>query len=567
MDLTAREYKKNMQWLNKPVNKIDTVQLSPISNEESEETASIATTEVKSGKLDNASSNTNFPIPNSYVPKYIRSMRCIRTYTFEDHELGKSRVEIVMASGSVDITTDKAIVGTPYATVKMNGKSYVVPRGVKDYNYTSNGSALKDMTKSFTQEIIDKKVETHETLSWRYGENSVNFLAWVYEQKSSDALNNFPPYYIATTWDKYYSPSRATPYFGGWSTFESEEIKKLPATSFNAFLNYTPGVIPLKNTQFEITTQVQKLSDYKYRVFWQAPVRYLYIAAARSYGIFQGYLNIDSYAFVDIVDSLTISLYAKSLATDKVDLAYSLSGPGTTALSTQLRNQFPLKIDEAECFTMSTVAQAPSFLNWGSFQNNDVRQGYYRNASAQLVTNSKYMCNSYAIGFASEGKYDPILKITVLEHVIYQSDWDTVPALVLLDSEGKVVRTIKYTATSRAKVYEFSASEGITSFYINTASLYTEVSIVTNSWQLWYKGIAITLLTKYENGKYIVTADAKASWCFNNNVHVGTQMYIHLLNGKIISNKEGNPVLFEVKNIEKKFMSSEFIYQLKLMEV
>ena len=567
MDLTAREYKKNMQWLNKPINKIDTVQLSPISNVESEEAAPVATVDVTSGKLDNASISTKFPIPNTYVPKYVRAMRNVRSYNFSDHELGKSRVEIVMASGSVDITTDKAIVGVPYATVKLNGKSYSVPRGTKEYDYMPSGQILQDMTKSFTQEVIDNKVETLDVLSWKYENNIVNCLAWVYEQKFSDLLNNFPSYYIATTWDKAYTPTRATPLFDGWTTVDSDQLKKLPSISFDAYLNYTPGIIPLKNTQFEISTQVQKLSDFKYRIFWQAPVRYLYIAAARSYGIFQGYLLIDSYAFVDIIDSLTISLYAKSLTTDKVDLAYSLSGPGTTALSTQLRNQFPLKIDEAECFTMSTVAQAPSFLNWGSFQDNDIRQGYYRNASAQLVANSRYMCNSYAIGFASEGTLDPILKITVLEHVIYPSDWDTVPALVLRNNEGKVVRTIKYTATSRAKIYEFSASEGITSFYINTASLFTEVSIVTNSYQLWYQGIVLTLLTKYENGKYIVTADAKASWCFNNNVHVGTQMYIHLLNGKIISNKEGNPVLFEVKNIEKKFMPSEFIYQLKLMEV
>ena len=44
-------------------------------------------------------------------------------------------------------------------------------------------------------------------------------------------------------------------------------------------------------------------------------------------------------------------------------------------------------------------------------------------------------------------------------------------------------------------------------------------------------------------------------------------MYVHLLNGKIITDKEGSPVLFEVKNIEKKFTPTEFIYQLKLMEV
>lgn len=568
MDLTAREYKKNMQWLNKPINKIDTVQLSPISNVESEEAAPIATVDITSGKLDNASTLTKFPIPNTYVPKYVRSMRNVRSYNFSDHELGKSRVEIVMASGSVDITTDKAIVGIPYATIKLNGKSYSVPRGTKEYDYMPSGQTLQDMTKSFTQEVIDNKVETLDVLSWKYENNVANFLAWVYEQKFSDLLNNFPSYYIATTWDKAYTPTRATPLFNDWTTVESDQLKTLPSISFDAYLNYTPGIIPLKNTQFEISTQVQKLSDFKYRVFWQAPVRYLYIAATRSYGVFQGYLLIDSYAFVDIVDSLTISLYSKTLTTDKVDIAYSLD---SEILTTQLKNQFPQKIEDAECFTMSTTGLAPFFVNWGKFVDNDYRQGYYRNASGQLVANSRYICNSNPIGFATETSYfDPVLKITIKNQNIYPSDVESVPALVLLGKDGKVIRSIPFTASASNKVYEFKASEGITSFYINTTSTSyrdTEVSFTVNGRLLWYQGISSNLLTKYENGKYIVTADAKASWCFNNNVHVGTQMYVHLLNGKIITDKEGSPVLFEVKNIEKKFTSTEFIYQLKLMEV
>lgn len=82
----------------------------------------------------------------------------------------------------------------------------------------------------------------------------------------------------------------------------------------------------------------------------------------------------------------------------------------------------------------------------------------------------------------------------------------------------------------------------------------------------WTEKLARNLLEKYENGKYIVECDVSATWALRNLVHVGTEMYVYLLDGRAIK-RDGEDCLFSVKNIEKQFNNNEFIFRLKLMEV
>lgn len=82
----------------------------------------------------------------------------------------------------------------------------------------------------------------------------------------------------------------------------------------------------------------------------------------------------------------------------------------------------------------------------------------------------------------------------------------------------------------------------------------------------WTEELAQGLLEKYENGKYVVECDVGATWALRNLVHVGTEMYVYLLDGRAIK-RDGEDCLFSVKNIEKQFNNNEFIFRLKLMEV
>ena len=74
------------------------------------------------------------------------------------------------------------------------------------------------------------------------------------------------------------------------------------------------------------------------------------------------------------------------------------------------------------------------------------------------------------------------------------------------------------------------------------------------------------ILTKYQDGKYVVSVDVYARWSIQNNIHINSEMYVILQDGTYIKRKN-DICKFKVVNIEKCFSSDEFIYRLKLLEV
>jgi hypothetical protein len=125
---------------------------------------------------------------------------------------------------------------------------------------------------------------------------------------------------------------------------------------------------------------------------------------------------------------------------------------------------------------------------------------------------------------------------------------DTEDKSYTLDAENNLTTEI----TSNKHSYSITNNELITT--------YTKIDS-TN----WNEAISQLLLDKYKEGKYIVKAQVPAQWALANNVHINTQMYIKTLNGEYISRKEVN-CIFEVKIIKKHFESSQFYYELQLME-
>lgn len=82
----------------------------------------------------------------------------------------------------------------------------------------------------------------------------------------------------------------------------------------------------------------------------------------------------------------------------------------------------------------------------------------------------------------------------------------------------------------------------------------------------WITAMPKHILTEYKNGKYIVSCKVTAEWALKNNIHINAQLRMRQQNGEYIT-RNGTPVVFEVKNIEKSFKSNEFVYYLKLLEV
>ena len=96
--------------------------------------------------------------------------------------------------------------------------------------------------------------------------------------------------------------------------------------------------------------------------------------------------------------------------------------------------------------------------------------------------------------------------------------------------------------------------------------LITSQAYVGSSTVLWTNYMANHLLTKFENGKYIVECEVPATWALRNDIHINSQLKIQLQDGTYIA-RNSNVCVFEVKTIEKRFRNTDFIFSLRLMEV
>lgn len=96
-----------------------------------------------------------------------------------------------------------------------------------------------------------------------------------------------------------------------------------------------------------------------------------------------------------------------------------------------------------------------------------------------------------------------------------------------------------------------------------------ELINVNTVWSDGYKWVATVpdyLMRKYYNGKYIVECNVKAEWAIQNGITINSEITVQLLDGSMIR-RNNKIVTFQVKSIEKRFRDSQFIYNLKLLEV
>lgn len=120
-----------------------------------------------------------------------------------------------------------------------------------------------------------------------------------------------------------------------------------------------------------------------------------------------------------------------------------------------------------------------------------------------------------------------------------------------LDSAGKLT-----TDTKNVYPLDFAANELIT----------RDVTFGTGV--LWSEAMPLYLLTKFQKGKYAISCDVKAAFAIDNNIRVNSEIIMYDIKGEPIKGASGQgTATFQVKNIEKIFKDSEFIYRLQLLEV
>lgn len=137
----------------------------------------------------------------------------------------------------------------------------------------------------------------------------------------------------------------------------------------------------------------------------------------------------------------------------------------------------------------------------------------------------------------------------------------------------EVVATV-YDYTTNEYSYSLDSSGALTTDAKNKYPVKFDANeLLTDSvtWEedSWVTKMSSYLLTKFKNGKYIVSCDVRASWMLQNDVHVNDEVNIKLLDGNFITARGSTTtkLTFQVKNIEKVFDESEFYYTIQLMEV
>lgn len=454
MDLTPRVYRNGSKSTAQPKNVVDTLNFEVIDNALPEEPQVIATAEVTAGYIYGTSGRVSIADTvgvnrqSMHFHFTTASRRVIGTsYTF-----AKGRAEVLMMYDTTVFSLDRAVDEVPVVSFELSGISKVKPRGEGSFGTVPSLGNILDPDYSLTGWIDSNVAQSQDKLQQDYAGARVAVNAWVKNFKTSEYLQADD---INTDWNDLDHPARIQAVEADWSdsVYQVSDIVAgsiTPKVTMQTSDGTTKGTIAMGSFSVPIQYTLSKLSPTRYSVFWVLPIRYAYYAASQSYTLIpDSTYDIDNYAFMDLVNKITLRLTGRMRSVETTTLSYSLSSrPGVT-LDSPGKNTAPFKISGSEALTLQTYWSSPS--------------------------------------------------------------------------------------------------------------------------QLWTKELARKLLLKYERGKYTFTCEVSIGWALQNNVHIGTQMYVKTIGGDYVQRAQPTGVKynvpFEVLTIEKRFDGRDFIYVLGMREV
>lgn len=561
LQLTPRLYKRNMEWSLLPYNKIDNVNVTPISN-----AIGIDKTDFHIENFTRAivgNGEYDLPLSDNVTPTYWRYMyNKFRSTLYGNNEYAKARMECIMGAGYREVKTDTAISGIPEVEITLSGTSSVIERGGSTYDVYPSLESLKSLSFSLSTWIKNNKTMTNNTLTGDYSGGSFSMNPWVRKVVPSDPSSpqmNLPTYNdILTTWNSVPdNAGRIGTSREAWSEYNSfgnegnDVFSMYPVnapTSMDddSILRARNSMLVMSNLTLPIECNVSKKDDYTFVVRWVAPIKIAYIAASRNHNIAKVFYDADNYAYVDDIENVAITLRGRAYDTDTTNVH----------LSRSTNEKHPLKIDFSEALTLQSYSSLSDAID--VFDSSSIWPGYYTAADGNIYVQLFCFTSDYI-------SVEPGDLITTRKCTQNDASGQPVRSIVYFDSSKNVIgsdylKTDVYTvripdAVAYIKVNGNSDDIAHEVFYVNKQTPY-----------LWTDTIPYAILDKYVQGKYIVQCDVLASWALQNNIKANTQMQVKLQNGKYI--QRGDSICtFEVKNIEKRFKDSEFIYALKLMEV
>lgn len=359
MIISPNIYDKNFKWEILPRNKIDTVSMKPISNAVSDRTT-VATVTI----------NDSLPIEDTIAPDKV--LASIGNESTRRLALGK--VEVKTYKGSYTFNLDKPLTNKPSIEVTFNGHTHAITRGTSSWStmydsFFSNNSAAWITNHKST----DATTWENNSASVNYKNSSVPMFTWAKkivpaQYPATGEYYNVPDEEdILTQWADVVGQS-TWPLTDGWKWTSSYPYWN-PESGIDTTLMwpywerrpvespYIPSArIAIANRYFDVITNLVIVDDYTYRVDYEIPARYVYMAVSQYYtkNIFGKitYHDLDNYSFVDYIDSFKIDLVAATINTDSSQLSYSLDSAGN--LTENVKNNHPMSFSDNLFITLNT---------------------------------------------------------------------------------------------------------------------------------------------------------------------------------------------------------------------
>ena len=341
MTLTPRVYKPQAKLSLSSDCRIDTVYMQPIDNTLDDEDTVLHTEKVAEVYVNN--SKVSLPLSDTTPSTHWRYLHNNSNVSLVSYEYAKSRMECVMASGSVTVKLDRAFKGTPTARINLQGTTNASERGALTYDATPTSANLGSSGYNLTNWIKQKTTTKADTLTWEYGNETVSLNPWVRNVVTDLSTTDAD---VLTDWAKEIS-LRSCAVLNGWYG-ETSFSKDAPYFVMKPPSSYLS--IRMQNLSLSKVCTVTKVNDYTFNVSWTAPVRVTYFAASRSRGAFGGGQDLDNWAFVDNITQVSIELVGKELSDESIELSYSYDDADDLT-STALKNKYPVSIEKCELFT------------------------------------------------------------------------------------------------------------------------------------------------------------------------------------------------------------------------
>ena len=327
--------------------RVDSVQMQLCSNKLTDAGAVLHTETVKQVTVQGGS--LSLPVASSTPHTH---WRCVYNMV-NDYEYAKSRISCVMAQGTLTVKLDKLSLGLPTVRITPTGVSSVVARGQNTYDNYPELALLAKSDYTLTTWVEQNRTEQKNSLSWLYDQDQFSLNPWVYRfiPTGSSEPNSTD---VATTWSRYESGTASKLY---WS-----EINSMNWAIEKQYM-YVPGEtdtlkqvtsLHMRDIRLPVQSKVTKLTDTIFKIDWQAPVRVEYAAASQMYqNVFQGYEDLDNWAFVDYVTGFTVELLGQTYDDATVNEVYKSKDNDSA------ETKYPLALDKSEVLTVDAYRDNP----------------------------------------------------------------------------------------------------------------------------------------------------------------------------------------------------------------